>query len=200
MCFFSCWIKSIFVALPNADLNLFLLQNCQAYLHWKKVSGFPVPTAGCHFPNSPWPGIITSRLGTGKPLALFTVYTGPCKGFALKECRKRCSFASFEVFAQPKEERKLRPPELRKKKTFFREKFTNLRPTRKWLRSLRMRTLSGGELMRTVSRLVSGSGQDRLKGPIQLRGQGLKGPVPLSAFSPFFNEKLGDYQSLMNTF
>jgi hypothetical protein len=54
--------------------------------------------------------------------------------------------------------------------------------------------------MCTVSRLVSGSGQDRLKGPIQLRGQGLKGPVQLSIFDPFFIEKLGDNESFVNTF
>jgi hypothetical protein len=113
---------------------------------------------------------------------------------------QECSFVSFEIFAQPKEKRKQKTPELRKKETLFREKFTYLRPTRKWLRSLRMRTLSGGELMCTVSRLVSGSGQDRLKGPIQLRGQGLKGPVQLSIFDPFFNEKLGDNESFVNTF
>jgi hypothetical protein len=74
-----------------------------------------------------------------------------------------------------KEKSKTENTQITNKKTLFREKFTNLRPTRKWLRSLRMRTLSGGELMCTVNRLVSGSGQDRLKGPIQLRGQGLKG-------------------------
>ncbi len=50
-------------------------------MHCKKGYRFSIPQAGCHWPNSPWPGIIkffpareglvTSRLGAGKSMNFF---------------------------------------------------------------------------------------------------------------------------------